>query len=224
MLLLCLVALLVVSASAQIQLLGAIYGADGVFCDAFYASSPACQGAQRCSLPLAPKVCSYNGTSYGQPNDAPINVMHVNYQCGHDNVFRSANLVQGDAPELVIECAPSSTEKSADQLAEFRKRPITTSAPSQQTTSSQRAIKNLGTVIGGGGQFCDAYFRAAKKCDGQKSCELPIDASLCEPGLGSPNSNQTLNFMHIMFSCGGDYDGFHRLDVRQLAKVAVLTC
>merc|ERR1711916_37698 len=77
-----LVALVVVVGVAQmvevegstITLLGAIYGAEGMFCDSFYAVEKECQGAVSCGIPVGnASIC----LKYGIPNPKPINVMHV---------------------------------------------------------------------------------------------------------------------------------------------------
>merc|ERR1711916_363778 len=122
-----LVALVVVVGVAQmvevegstITLLGAIYGAEGMFCDSFYAVEKECQGAVSCGIPVGnASVC----LKYGHPNPNPINVMHVNWMCGSQ--FLSANLDQGLGDELVIRCPQDERVEVVEEVPAFSKSPI----------------------------------------------------------------------------------------------------
>ena len=205
-----LVALVVVVGVAQmvevegstITLLGAIYGAEGMFCDSFYAVEKECQGAVSCKIPVGnASVCLH----YGTPNPKPINVMHVNWMCGSQ--FLSANLDQGLGDELVIRCPQDERVEVVKKKPVFAKSPVVFEEEKEKTTAG--SIFVLGVVIGSENIFCDAYFKSAPICQGKTECTLPIDASLCS--IGHPNPDETYNYMHIMFSCGSN---FGRLSVK----------
>uniref|UniRef100_A0A7S4JGT6 SUEL-type lectin domain-containing protein n=1 Tax=Paramoeba aestuarina TaxID=180227 RepID=A0A7S4JGT6_9EUKA len=211
---------------------GAIFGnGRGGFCDAFYyAFGNGCDGTTTsCSFPLSREVCSFGTDNYGEVNNSYINTMHVNYFCSETNVFLSADFHQTDGDILEVTCpqSPSLSTLPSPHLSPLSPSPLfpveyrTPRIPSKSLSlPSSGLIVDLGVVIGGVGSYCDAYFKSAPLCTGKKKCVLPITGELCS--IGAPNTNTTLNYMHIMYSCG-DSD-FRRVSVAQTDKVAVIAC
>ena len=198
-----------ISCSEGFTLLGAIYGAEGNFCDAFYWINPHCSSSpSECSIPLSNEICTYNGTNYGKPNSKDsINVLHLNWECDRSS-FHSMDVLKGQSDKALIGC-PENEEATPGT---FEKTPV--------VAMSTSGILDLGVVIGSSGIYCDAYFKTAPLCQGKRVCEIPINNTICS--IGQPNPDETNNFIHIMYSCSGNT--FNRQSLAQRNKIATIIC
>lgn len=149
---------------------------NGPSCDAQRYLVRACEGRETCELPAT------NRTLCGDPAQGRQKTLELRYACDDDERIQSF-------PEnalISLRC-----ERAPRGEARWRREPI------RVQSAVWGVIGPSGRVEG---QRCDASREVARVCNGERSCEMPVEnRRLC----GDPGREREKT-LEISFSCGGD--------------------